>query len=45
MAKGTASEKEMFEGARKFIVKHGGKLPENPTFEWNDYDWSLNKTK
>lgn len=43
MPAGTASEADKQKAAVAFITKHGGAVSAATTFEWREYDWSLNK--
>lgn len=41
-APGTASEGDKQKAAAAFITKYGGDVSAAKTFEWRDYDWSVN---
>ena len=43
MAANTSSEDDKKKAAKAFIEKYGGDLSTAKTFEWRNYDWSLNK--
>ncbi len=42
MPAGTATPEDKQKAAKAFITKYGGDLSGAKSFEWNDYDWSLN---
>ena len=44
MPAGTATPEDKQKAAKAFIEKYGGDLSGAKSFEWNDYDWSLNTT-